>query len=120
MGMDANGIIPAHANGEFRPHADDGMETGDGEMGSLRLASRARADTSFGYARENPDKLARRNFPGIAARRARSCAGGRRRKVEELQEYVARRTARASACCSASHPHDAYQGGRRNGYSRRR
>ena len=56
--MDANGIIPAYANGEFWPLADDGLETGDSEMGSLRLASRARADTSFGYTRENTDKFA--------------------------------------------------------------
>src|SRR5256885_3863733 len=115
MGMDADGIIPAHANGEFRPLADDRLAAGDSDMGSLRLASWARADTSFGYARENTDEFARRNFPSIAKRRAGSCAGGRRRKVEELQEYVARLTACASVCCCASIAGDSYDGGRRSG-----
>src|SRR5205823_6661217 len=113
--MDTNGIIPAHANGEFRPLADDRLAAGDSDMGSLRLASWARADTSFGYARENTDEFARRNFSGVAARRAGSCAGGGRRKVEELQEYVARVVADASVRCSASLAHNSHDGGRRSG-----
>lgn len=115
MGMDADGIIPAHANGEFRPLADDRMAASDSEMGSLRLASWARADTSFGYARENTDEFARRNFSSIATRRAGSCAGRGRRKVEELQELVARVVADANVCCSASITGDSYDGGRRSG-----
>jgi len=56
--MDTDGSVPPHANGAFRPLANDGLETGDSDMGALGLASRARADTSFGYARENTYELA--------------------------------------------------------------
>ena len=115
MGLDADGIVSLHANGVFRPRANDDLETGDGDMGSLGLASRARADTSFGYARENTDEFARRSFPSITKRRAGSCAGGGRRKVEELQEFVTGHTARASVYGNASLAHDSYDGSRRIG-----
>jgi len=100
--MDANGIIPAYAErGILAGSQTTAWETGDSEMGfPLRLASRARADTSFWIRTgKHTDEFAAKGiFSGIAnAVWLDRVQVGRRRKVEELQEYVARElTARAS------------------------